>query len=183
MATKKNKPGDAPGISGIDLQEVIRLLEFMNQHGLEEFEYHSGGIHVRLKKTAAAQASFHPFPAHPAAHAATPPPTGGAAAAPQPAAGPEVEAAGLHLIKSPIVGTYYESATPGAEPLVRIGAQVKPGQALCIIEAMKLMNEIEADVAGEVVQILAKNGQPVEYGEALFAIRAASQGSRPEPPG
>jgi acetyl-CoA carboxylase biotin carboxyl carrier protein len=74
-------------------------------------------------------------------------------------------------VKSPIVGTFYSSATPGAEPFVSVGSKVDSGQALCIIEAMKLMNEIESDVAGEIVRVFVENGQPVEYGEALFGIR------------
>jgi acetyl-CoA carboxylase biotin carboxyl carrier protein len=77
----------------------------------------------------------------------------------------------LHVIKSPIVGTFYASATPGAEPFVKLGSQVDAGQVLCIIEAMKLMNEIESDVAGEVARAFVENGHPVEYGQALFAIR------------
>jgi acetyl-CoA carboxylase biotin carboxyl carrier protein len=77
----------------------------------------------------------------------------------------------LHEVKSPIVGTFYESPSPGAPPFVKIGDQVEVGQVLCIVEAMKLMNEIEADVAGEVVKRIASSGQPVEYGQALFAIR------------
>jgi acetyl-CoA carboxylase biotin carboxyl carrier protein len=77
----------------------------------------------------------------------------------------------LHVIKSPIVGTFYAAASPGADPFVTAGAQVTSGQVLCIIEAMKLMNEIESDVSGEIVKIFAENGQPVEYGEALFGIR------------
>jgi acetyl-CoA carboxylase biotin carboxyl carrier protein len=91
------------------------------------------------------------------------------AAAPAAEAGPE---AGAHIVKSPIVGTFYESPSPGAPPFVKIGDQVEVGQVLCIVEAMKLMKEIEADVAGEVVRRIASSGQPVEYGQALFAIRA-----------
>jgi acetyl-CoA carboxylase biotin carboxyl carrier protein len=77
----------------------------------------------------------------------------------------------LHVIKSPIVGTFYAAASPGADPFVSVGAQVSSGQVLCIIEAMKLMNEIESDVSGEIAKIFAENGQPVEYGEPLFGIR------------
>jgi acetyl-CoA carboxylase biotin carboxyl carrier protein len=76
------------------------------------------------------------------------------------------------MVKSPIVGTYYEAPSPGAEPFVKVGDHVEVGQVLCIIEAMKLMNEIESDVAGEIVRILVQNGQPVEYGEPLFALRS-----------
>ena len=85
-----------------------------------------------------------------------------------PAATPAEE---LHIVKSPIVGTYYAAPNPEAEPFVRVGDMVEAGQTVCIIEAMKLMNEIEADVSGEVVRILVENGQPVEYGEPLFALR------------
>ena len=84
---------------------------------------------------------------------------------------PRLEEEELHLVKSPIVGTYYESPSPGSPPFVKTGDRVTQGQVLCIVEAMKLMNEIESDVAGEVVKILVSNGQPVEYGQPLFAIR------------
>src|SRR5208282_161779 len=78
----------------------------------------------------------------------------------------------VHTVKSPIVGTFYSAATPGSEPFVAVGSKVEAGQTLCIIEAMKLMNEIESDVAGEVARVFVENGQPVEYGEALFGIRS-----------
>jgi acetyl-CoA carboxylase biotin carboxyl carrier protein len=104
-----------------------------------------------------------PSASAPVAAAATP-----VAASAAPAAAEEV----LHEVKSPIVGTFYESPSPGAPAFVKVGDQVEVGQVLCIVEAMKLMNEIEADVAGEVVKRIAASGQPVEYGQALFAIRA-----------
>ena len=88
-----------------------------------------------------------------------------------PAAAAVDELAGLQIVKSPIVGTYYEAPSPGAPPFIKVGDRVGVGQALCIVEAMKLMNEIESDVSGEVVKVLVKNGQPVEYGQGLFAIR------------
>jgi acetyl-CoA carboxylase biotin carboxyl carrier protein len=81
------------------------------------------------------------------------------------------EDAGLHIIKSPIVGTFYEASAPGAEPYIKVGDQIESGQVVCIVEAMKLMNEIESDVAGEVVKRMVASGQPVEYGQPLFAIR------------
>jgi acetyl-CoA carboxylase biotin carboxyl carrier protein len=81
------------------------------------------------------------------------------------------EDAGMHIIKSPIVGTFYEASAPGAEPYIKVGDQVESGQVVCIVEAMKLMNEIESDVAGEVVKRMVASGQPVEYGQPLFAIR------------
>ena len=158
----------------MDLVEVERLLAFMEKHGLEEFEYARGGVHIRLKKPSSAAAvaprAATAWDAPPPAHAPVsdaPRAASRGAAAPSPATAPDV-----HVIKSPIVGTYYASPSPNADAFVAVGAKVEPGQVLCIIEAMKLMNEIESDVAGEVVQIFVENGKPVEYGEPLFGIRA-----------
>jgi len=96
-----------------------------------------------------------------------------ASAAPAAATAPaQEEEAGLHIIKSPIVGTFYECPSPGSPPFVKVGDTVKTGQVLCIVEAMKLMNEIESEVSGEIAKCLVSNGQPVEYGQPLFAIRA-----------
>jgi acetyl-CoA carboxylase biotin carboxyl carrier protein len=153
---------------GVDLVEVERLLAFMEKHGLEELEYASGGVHVHLKKAstallAAPRAVEASAPASPTPHPAL---AGGHARAPGAAVPADV-----HVVKSPIVGTFYASPSPNADPFVTVGARVEPGQALCIIEAMKLMNEIEADMAGEIVQIFVENGKPVEYGEPLFGIR------------
>lgn len=168
MKSSKAKGNPAPpGGSAVDWGEVNRVLDFMNQHGLEEFEFSHGDSKIRLKK-----------PGMPAASASgiVAPPAAGGHAAPAPAAPvPTPESAvaeNLHVVKSPIVGTFYASPNPDAAPYVKVGDRVSVGQVLCIIEAMKLMNEIEADVAGEVVSVLATNAQPVEYGEGLFAIRA-----------
>jgi acetyl-CoA carboxylase biotin carboxyl carrier protein len=106
--------------------------------------------------------SYAPSAGHPPAAAPAPAPAA-------PAAEPQEE---LHIVKSPIVGTFYESPAPGAPPFIKIGDIVKAGQVLCIIEAMKLMNEIESDASGEIVKMIAANGKPVEYGQPLFAIRA-----------
>jgi acetyl-CoA carboxylase biotin carboxyl carrier protein len=164
--TTKKAIGGAE-VGGVDLAEVERLLAFMQKHGLEEFEYARGGVHIRLKKPSAAPVAISRMTASAdSAVAAThPTPSGGRARA------GESAAADLHVIKSPIVGTYYASPSPDAGAFVAVGAKVEPGQTLCIIEAMKLMNEIESDVAGEVVQIFVENGKPVEYGEPLFGIR------------
>jgi acetyl-CoA carboxylase biotin carboxyl carrier protein len=105
-----------------------------------------------------------------AARPATAPAATAAAAAASAPAEP-AEEAGLHIVKSPIVGTYYEAPSPGSPPFIKVGDEVSVGQVLCIVEAMKLMNEIESDVAGEVVKILVTNNQPIEYGQSLFAIR------------
>jgi acetyl-CoA carboxylase biotin carboxyl carrier protein len=170
MAKKsKSESGAGAHAQGVDLTEVKRLLAFMQENGLEEFEYERGGVHIRLKKASAG----------PAAPPVAAPPPVEAPSSPTPAPAPTRDpskpaapAADVHLIKSPIVGTYYSAPSPEAEPFVTVGARVESGQVLCIIEAMKLMNEIESDVAGEVVQILVENGHPVEYGEPLFGIRA-----------
>ncbi len=168
---KKSKPevGKGTEARGVDLTEVERLLAFMQTHGLQEFEYERRGVHIRLKKLGP-QA---PVGAHQFATAAPPAAAHGAPSAAPLAAAPQAPAAAeqLHLIKSPIVGTFYAAAAPEADPFATVGARVQRGQVLCIIEAMKLMNEIESDVAGEVVQIFVENGHPVEYGEALFGIR------------
>ncbi len=179
MAKKSNPQAASEGHpKGVDLREVEQLLAFMEKHGLEEFEYERDGVRVRLKKPSAqSQSAVRAFAApevhgvagssHASAHAA---PTPASASAHAPAAGAPA-AEDLHVIKSPIVGTFYSAASPGSDPFVSVGAQVTSGQVLCIIEAMKLMNEIESDVAGEIVRIFAENGQPVEYGEPLFGIR------------
>src|ERR1700735_117227 len=164
---------------GVDLQEVERLLEFMAKHGLEEFEYERSGFRIRLRKPFSQPTGFSRAVSAPeivVASASAPVASHHAPAA----GGPTREASGeagrassedVHVVKSPIVGTFYAAPTVGGEPFVTVGSRVESGQALCIIEAMKLMNEIESDVAGEVVRIFVENGQPVEYGEALFGIR------------
>jgi acetyl-CoA carboxylase biotin carboxyl carrier protein len=169
---------------GVDLQEVERLLEFMAKHGLEEFEYERSGFRIRLRKPFSQPMGFSRalsapeivVAAAPSGHGGTAATAGAATGA---SAGQEHAAEGgraagedVHVVKSPIVGTFYAAPSVGGEPFVKVGSRVDEGQALCIIEAMKLMNEIESDVAGEVVRIFVENGQPVEYGEALFGIRA-----------
>jgi acetyl-CoA carboxylase biotin carboxyl carrier protein len=179
MAKKSNRQLAAEGHPrGVDLAEVEKLLSFMEKHGLEEFEYERDGVRVRLKKPSTqSQGAVRAFggpdvlataaTSHAPAHAA---PSGAQASSHAPAAAAH-GTEDLHVIKSPIVGTFYSAASPGADPFVTVGAQVTSGQVLCIIEAMKLMNEIESDVSGEIVKIFAENGQPVEYGEPLFGIR------------
>jgi acetyl-CoA carboxylase biotin carboxyl carrier protein len=159
---------------GVDLAEIERLLQFMDKHGLEEFEYKRKGLRIRLKKPSAnAPVTYAPMPPPEIVVAA---PRREAAAAAKAESAPAAEAPArseenLHIVKSPIVGTFYAAAGPDAEPFVAVGAKVDSGQTLCIIEAMKLMNEIESDVAGEIVRIFVENGQPVEYGESLFGLR------------
>jgi acetyl-CoA carboxylase biotin carboxyl carrier protein len=178
--SKKQPAGSDFSVPGVDLGQLERLLSFMSEHGLEEFEYAHGDLRIRLKK-AIPQPGAAPVLALPMAQAAAPqgilpqaPPNapqtatqaGSTPAQPVPAT-----AADEHVIKSPIVGTFYAGSSPDAGPFVRVGDLVEAGQTVCIIEAMKLMNEIEADIGGEVARVLVENGQPVEYGEPLFALR------------
>jgi acetyl-CoA carboxylase biotin carboxyl carrier protein len=160
------------------LEELRELVEFLKANGIAEFDMEQDDLKVRIKfagEPAAASAGGFDMAQLSRLMASVP------AAAPVPAASAGVSAAAalaneleekLHEVKSPIVGTFYESPSPGAPAFVKIGDQVEVGQVLCIVEAMKLMNEIEADVAGEVVRRIASSGQPVEYGQPLFAIRA-----------
>jgi acetyl-CoA carboxylase biotin carboxyl carrier protein len=159
-------------------KEIKELIEFLIEKDIAEFELERGDVKVRIKRAIAEPQPVEriisvpaPIPAvHlPVAHAPVVAPTVTA-----PAAAPAVpeKAEDLHMVKSPMVGTYYESPSPGSPPFVKPGDVIEAGHVLCIVEAMKLMNEIESDVAGEVVQCLVKNGQPIEYGQDLFAIRA-----------
>jgi len=174
MKRKKLSKSDVPStFANAEMQQIEQLLRFMSEHNLEEFEYSQGDFTIRLKKpstgitsrqiglpeiiVAGAASSQLPIPA--ASPVSTPP-----------SEGPR-SSEDLHLVKSPIVGTYYESPSPGSEPFVKIGGYIETGQTLCIVEAMKLMNEIESDMSGEVLRIFVENGQPVEYGQPLFGIR------------
>jgi acetyl-CoA carboxylase biotin carboxyl carrier protein len=180
---KPPQPSDL-SVPGVDLGQLERLLSFMSEHGLEEFEYAHGDLRIRLKKAITPQGPPPGWALPPAPAAATPAtlapaplppvdaPTVTAVEQTQPAAAPAEE---QHIIKSPIVGTFYAGPSPDAGAFVRVGDLVQPGQTVCIIEAMKLMNEIEADISGEVLRILVENGQPVEYGEPLFALRPSGK--------
>jgi acetyl-CoA carboxylase biotin carboxyl carrier protein len=159
-------------------KELKELIEFLIEKDIAEFELERGDVKVRIKRGADALAA--PVISHIAAMPSAPPATTAAYAPPgaSPAAPitatPDVEPQEeLHIVKSPIVGTFYESPAPGSPPFIKPGDIVKAGQVLCIIEAMKLMNEIESDASGEIVKMLASNGKPVEYGQPLFAIRAS----------
>jgi acetyl-CoA carboxylase biotin carboxyl carrier protein len=167
----------------MNLKELKELVEFLVEKDIAEFEMERGDLKVRVRRPSDSVAPPPPqviqIPAAPVApvlHHMPPvaaPGAGAAAASPpaQPAAPPAMREEELHAVKSPIVGTFYDAPSPGSPPFVKIGDAVEAGQVLCIVEAMKLMNEIECDVAGEVVKKFASNGQPVEYGQALFAIR------------
>jgi len=178
--SKKQPAGSEIPVPGVDLGQLERLLSFMSEHGLEEFEYAHGDLRIRLKK-AMPQSGTAPVLALPVAQAVVPQgivtqaPPNAPQAAPQAGSGPAQPAPAAatdeHIIKSPIVGTFYAGPSPDAGPFVRVGDFVEAGQTVCIIEAMKLMNEIEADIGGEVARVLVENGHPVEYGEPLFALR------------
>jgi len=179
MKESRNKKNSSTelAIPDVEFGQLEKLLDFMASHGLEEFEYEHGGLRIRLKKASASANATPRAGAPPQFVPAQPPVTAGTAAPlPEPAAVPSSPATEeLHIIKSPIVGTFYAAAGPGSPSFVKIGDVIQPGQVVCIIEAMKLMNEIEADVSGELVRALVENGQPVEYGQGLFAIRPAKK--------
>ena len=157
-------------------KELKELIEFLIEKDIAEFELERGDVKVKIKR-AGEHTAVHSH-AEPRFYAVPPgsstPTEATSPVAPPPAgASPVVSAPeeGLQTVKSPIVGTFYEAPSPGAPPFVKVGDSVEVGQVLCIVEAMKLLNEIESDVAGEIVKKLATNGQPIEYGQELFVIR------------
>ncbi|HME37104.1 MAG TPA: acetyl-CoA carboxylase biotin carboxyl carrier protein [Candidatus Sulfotelmatobacter sp.] len=161
----------------MNLKELKELIEFLEEKNIAEFELERGDVKVRIKRAGeptivhtGGEPRFYAVPAAPGAASElgsmpVAPPTIPSVPA------PPVPEEGLHMVKSPIVGTFYEAPSPGAPPFVKAGDGVEVGQVLCIVEAMKLLNEIESDVAGEIVKKLAVNGQPIEYGQELFVIR------------
>jgi acetyl-CoA carboxylase biotin carboxyl carrier protein len=157
----------------VNLDDVREILELMRDNGLSEFEIERDGLKLRLRKDSAGNVVSSPIVASAYTQsgvvaAAIPAATAVAPAGQPEVAGTEIE---LAVVKSPIVGTFYRSSEPGASAFVEIGASVKKGQVLCIIEAMKLMNEIDSEYDGEIINVYVENGQPVQYGERLFAIR------------
>ncbi len=167
---KPSKASGSPSFANPEIGQIEQLLRFMNEHNLEEFEYSRGDLKIRLRKpTSSAVPALPRRAAEIIVPSALAPPEEAVLAG---ASDAEVQGGEeLHLVKSPIVGTFYGSPSPGAEPFVKVGNHVDSGQTLCIVEAMKLMNEIECEVSGEVLRIFAENGQPVEYGQPLFGIR------------
>ncbi|HZD95766.1 MAG TPA: acetyl-CoA carboxylase biotin carboxyl carrier protein [Candidatus Sulfotelmatobacter sp.] len=161
-------------------KELKELIDFLIEKDISEFELERGDVKVRIKRGSepsmpviahAVPMASVPISAPAAAPAVHAVPVPAASAPAAPATPPPAAEEELHQVKSPIVGTFYEAPGPGTPPFVKPGDQVAAGQVLCIIEAMKLMNEIESDVSGEVVKLLVGNGQPVEYGQPLFSIR------------
>ncbi len=166
-------------------KEIRELIEFLVDKDIAEFELERGDVKLRVKRGGVAIAAA-PAPVialtapsaapvgastHHSAPVASAPAPEPATSTPAAASAEADETAGAHMIKSPIVGTFYESPSPGAPPFVKPGDTVSVGQVLCIVEAMKLMNEIESDYSGTVVKCFVQNGQPVEYGQALFAVK------------
>ena len=173
---REQSEGDPPSAS-VNLDELRELITLMRDNGLAELELEREEFRVRLRR------DFGPAPAYQSAETTQPVPAPVSAPAPAPAAPaapthPGAQATteasqdqDLHIIPSPIVGTFYRSPSPTADAFVKIGSNVEPDSVVCIIEAMKLMNEIQAETSGEVVKIYVENGQPVEYGQPLFGIR------------
>jgi acetyl-CoA carboxylase biotin carboxyl carrier protein len=170
-----------------EVAELKQLIEFLKENHIGEFDLERGDLKIRLKfaaetppvnlshlaQFAAAQqaAGFQPATVAHAHPAGAPAQASSASVELAAAAAPVDDEAGLHIVKSPIVGTFYESPSPGSPAFVKPGDTVEVGQVLCIVEAMKLMNEIESDAAGEIVKRFVTTGQPVEYGQKLFAVR------------
>jgi len=158
-------------------KELKELIEFLIEKDIAEFELERGDVKVKIKRAGASLAAPDPRyiaiqspPVSMPVPASSPVPASGRMDLAASVAAPEPDE-GLHIVRSPIVGTFYESPSPGSPPFVKVGDALEVGQVLCIVEAMKLMNEIECDVAGELVKMLVANGQPIEYGQELFAVR------------
>jgi acetyl-CoA carboxylase biotin carboxyl carrier protein len=151
----------------MDLRKLKTLIELVETSGIAELEIQEGEERVRITRSVGGAAAIAAVPGTPLVAATTPVVAPGALPAVPTA---ELPAETGHVVKSPMVGTFYRAATPGAKPFVEVGDTVEEGAALCIIEAMKLMNEIEADKAGVIKAILTENGQPVEFGQPLFVI-------------
>jgi acetyl-CoA carboxylase biotin carboxyl carrier protein len=163
-----------------DIAELKQLIDFLKENQVAEFDLDRGDLKIRLKfmpqqSSATGLGELGNLLSKPrphAAHAAVAASPKAATAALPVAPGPvSIEKTGLHLVKSPIVGTFYNAPSPGAAPFVSLGDHVEKGQVICVVEAMKLMNEIEADASGEIVERFVENGQPIEFGQQLFSIR------------
>ena len=161
----------------MDLKELKEILQILEEKEITEFELEEEGMKLRIRKAGPAPSNHTASPGAPSPGLVTVPhpaaiaPRAAAPSAPEPTDAAAEAEAGLTVVKSPIVGTFYRTPDPNKPPFVNVGDRIRVGQVLCIIEAMKLMNEIEAEVAGEVVKVHRETGQPVQYGEPLFTIR------------
>lgn len=153
------------------IEEIRELIQTVVTSGVAELEVQRGENRVWIKRTGGALNQEITVSAAPAPESFAPAPAPAAPAAVPPAPGPDAADAALTPVKSPIVGTFYEASAPGAEPFVKVGDVIKPGKVLCIIESMKLMNEIEAEISGTIARRLVENGQPVEFGETLYLVK------------
>jgi acetyl-CoA carboxylase biotin carboxyl carrier protein len=187
MPAKNPRGGNGPDPPW-DLKDIEKLIDLLTERQIEEFEMEKDGLRVRIRRGGASAGSRVSAPAHspaaPPAPVTSRPATSAsaaglqaepAAAATAAEAAPSEPAEALHVIKSPIVGTFYGAPNPTAPPFVKMGDVVEVGRVLCIIEAMKLMNEIECEVAGEIARVFVESGQPVEYGQPLFAVKPSQQ--------
>ena len=157
----------------MDLRKIRKLIELLEKSGVDEIEVHEGDGSVRVSRhREPPPAPVHHYHGAPAGPAPAPvhPPAAGAGVGEHPEAESESQLPPGYVVTSPMVGTFYQASSPGSKPFVSIGQTVAPGDTLCIIEAMKILNQIECEVAGEVIAIVAENGHPVEYGEPLFVI-------------
>jgi acetyl-CoA carboxylase biotin carboxyl carrier protein len=156
----------------MDIRKIKKMIELLEESGIAEIEIKEGEETLRIARVLPAQQPTYAYaPAPPAMITAAPPPEVRAPAAAAAAPGPLRAAAGEHIVTAPMVGTYYSAPSPGAKNFVEIGDEVELGQVMCIIEAMKMMNQIESEKAGTVQAILVKNGEPVEFGQPLFIIQ------------
>ena len=156
----------------MDLDEIKQVLEMMREHDLAEFELERDGVKLRLRKNMGQQwKGAVPLPLVTFVPPTAMPGASNVGGTPTPVLTPTNEDIDLAIVKSPIVGTFFRQSEPGAKPFAEVGQTVKKGHVLCIIEAMKLMNEINADIDGEIVKVYVENGQAVQYGERLFAIK------------
>ena len=154
----------------MDIRKIKKMIELLEESGIAEIEIKEGEETLRIARVMPGQQVMYP-------HAPLPPTIVAASAAPEPRSasaaaipGPVRAAVGEHIVAAPMVGTYYSAASPGAKSFVEIGTEIKVGQILCIIEAMKMMNQIEADKAGRITSVMARNGDPVEFGQPLFVV-------------
>jgi len=178
MRGKKRSTGKEASVQAWDTGEIQKLIDVLIKREITEFEFEKDGVKIRVKRGKPRAKSLAPVLNSDGVFSAptfAAPPSLNVTSQPAPAAEPAAHEStdGLFMIKSPIVGTYYSASSPNAPPFVKLGDDVQVGQVLCIIEAMKLMNEIESEVAGEIAKVYVENGQPVEYGQSLFAIRPA----------
>jgi acetyl-CoA carboxylase biotin carboxyl carrier protein len=172
---RKNVQKRRPNEPSLNMAEIREIADLVDEHGFTDFEFENENIRIRLSKNPAPQffQGFQPAQTAPVSMPSNAPTTESKSAPAETEFAPvETDSdADLHKITSPIVGTFYRSPSPDKDPYVKEGSNVSPETVVCIVEAMKLMNEIEAEVAGEVVKIYVENGQPVEYGQPLFGIK------------